>query len=83
MGRVLAPGGYFDFTFDRTTGTEHQVLREDFYYRTQTLIDLAAGHGLAARFMDDWERLGHGQSKIRVSVAGADADAGAGVDAEV
>ncbi|MFD9337988.1 class I SAM-dependent methyltransferase [Streptomyces sp. NPDC060028] len=67
VGRVLAPGGYFDFTFDRTTGTEHQVLREDFYYRTQTLVDLAAGHGLAARFMEDWEELGHGQSKIRVS----------------
>ena len=39
----MAPGGFFDFTFDRTEGAEHQVLREDFYYRTQTLIDLAAG----------------------------------------
>ncbi|MEU2250302.1 class I SAM-dependent methyltransferase [Streptomyces sp. NPDC019224] len=68
VGRVLAPGGYFDFTFDRTTGTEHQVLREDFYYRTETLVDLAARHGLRARFMEDWEKLGHGQSKIRVSV---------------
>ncbi|MFA7763853.1 class I SAM-dependent methyltransferase [Streptomyces sp. NPDC048723] len=77
VGRVLAPGGHFDFTFDRTTGTEHQVLREDFYYRTQTLIDLAARHGLSARFMEDWEQLGHGQSKIRVSVAGS------GIDAEV
>ncbi|MFD9795407.1 class I SAM-dependent methyltransferase [Streptomyces sp. NPDC059070] len=67
VGRVLAPGGFFDFTFDRTTGTEHQVLREDFYYRTETLIALAARHGLTARFMDDWEKLGHGQSKIRVS----------------
>ncbi|GLX39813.1 methyltransferase [Streptomyces roseochromogenus] len=67
--RVLAPGGRFDFTFDRTEGTEHQVLREDFYYRTQTLVDLAAKHGLKARFMDDWEKLGHGQSKIRVTAA--------------
>lgn len=69
VGRVLAPGGRFDFTFDRTEGAEHQVLREDFYYRTQTLVDLAAGHGLKARFMDDWETLGHGQSKIRVTAA--------------
>ncbi|MDA5284003.1 class I SAM-dependent methyltransferase [Streptomyces sp. NPDC054904] len=67
VGRVLAPGGRFDFTFDRTEGVEHQVLREDFYYRTQTLVDLAAKHGLRARFMEDWERLGHGQSKIRIT----------------
>ncbi|MFB7981098.1 class I SAM-dependent methyltransferase [Streptomyces vinaceus] len=67
VGRVLAPGGHFDFTFDRTEGTEHQVLREDFYYRTRTLVDLAARHGLKARFMEDWERFGHGQSKIRVT----------------
>ncbi|MFD6874661.1 MULTISPECIES: class I SAM-dependent methyltransferase [unclassified Streptomyces] len=67
VGRVLAPGGFFDFTFDRTEGVEHQVLREDFYYRTETLIGLAARHGLAARFMDDWETRPHGQSKIRVT----------------
>ncbi|MFE5538572.1 class I SAM-dependent methyltransferase [Streptomyces sp. NPDC056485] len=67
VGRILAPGGFFDFTFDRTEGTEHQVLREDFYYRTRTLVDLAARHGLNARFMEDWERFGHGQSKIRVT----------------
>ena len=47
----MTPGGFFDFTFDRTEGTEHQVLREDFYYRTQTLIDLARRHGLQAEFM--------------------------------
>jgi SAM-dependent methyltransferase len=67
VGRVLAPGGFFDFTFDRTEGDEHHVLREDFYFRTETLIALAERHGLAARFMDDWEKLPHGQSKIRVS----------------
>lgn len=70
VGRVLAPGGFFDFTFDRTEGAEHQVLREDFYYRTETLVSLAGRHGLRARFMDDWERLPHGQSKIRVTAAG-------------
>ncbi len=67
VGRILAPGGFFDFTFDRTEGTEHQVLREDFYYRTGTLIALAEKRGLRGRFMDDWETRKHGQSKIRVS----------------
>ncbi|MEE1938653.1 class I SAM-dependent methyltransferase [Streptomyces sp. TRM 70361] len=67
VGRVLAPGGFFDFTFDRTEGREHHVLREDFYYRTGTLTALAEKHGLEARFMDDWEKRPHGQSKIRVT----------------
>jgi len=68
VGRILAPGGFFDFTFDRTEGPEHHVLREDFYYRTETLIALAAKHGLDATFMDDWEQNGHPQSKIRVTL---------------
>jgi hypothetical protein len=63
----MAPDGFFDFTFDRTAGTEHHVLHEDFYYRTETLIALAAKHGLAARYQDDWDATGHEQSKIRVS----------------
>jgi SAM-dependent methyltransferase len=67
VGRVMVPGGLFDFTFDRTEGAEHQVLREDFYYRTRTLTDLARRHGLEARFMEDWDRLPHDQSKIRVT----------------
>ncbi|TDD24422.1 class I SAM-dependent methyltransferase [Actinomadura sp. KC06] len=67
VGRVLTSDGFFDFTFDRTEGPEHHVLREDFYYRTETLISLAERHGFAARFMDDWEELPHGQSKIRVT----------------
>ena len=36
VGRVMKPGGFFDFTFDRTEGAEHHMLREDFYYRTET-----------------------------------------------
>jgi SAM-dependent methyltransferase len=67
VGRVLAPGGFFDFTFDRTEGTEHHVLREDFYYRTQTLTELAAARGLRAAFMSDWEELPHEQSKLRLT----------------
>lgn len=69
VGRVLAPGGFFDFTFGRTEGAEHQVLHEDFYYRTETLVELARKHGLSARLMDDWEDLPHRQSKIRATVA--------------
>ncbi|MFF7214610.1 class I SAM-dependent DNA methyltransferase [Streptomyces sp. NPDC008238] len=71
VARILAPGGWFDFTFDRTEGKEHHVLREDFYYRTETLVELAARHRLTARFMDDWELRGHGQSKIRVHTGSA------------
>ncbi|MEV6180528.1 methyltransferase [Streptomyces sp. NPDC052015] len=67
VGRVLTDKGFFDFTFDRTEGTEHQVLSEDFYYRTDTLLSLARKHGLYGTFMDDWEKRPHGQSKIRVS----------------
>ena len=67
VGRVMRRDGVFDFTFDRTEGAEHQVLREDFYYRTETLIALAGKHGLDAEFMDDWEELPHQQSKIRVT----------------
>ena len=68
VGRILTPGGFFDFTFDRTEGTEHQVLHEDFYYRTETLLALAARHGLEAAYLTDWEATGHPQSKIRVTL---------------
>jgi SAM-dependent methyltransferase len=67
VGRIMAPGGFFDFTYDRTEGEEHHVLREDFYYRTETLVTLAERHGLRATFMADWEKLPHGQSKIRIT----------------
>jgi len=67
VGRVMKPGGFFDFTFDRTEGAEHHVLREDFYYRTETLVALAGRHGLAGQFMKDWEELPHPQSKLRVT----------------
>jgi SAM-dependent methyltransferase len=67
VGRVMKPGGFFDFTFDRTEGAEHHVLREDFYYRTETLVALADRHGLTGQFMADWEELPHQQSKLRVT----------------
>jgi hypothetical protein len=43
------------------------VLREDFYYRPETLIALAAKNRLRARFLEDWERGPHLQSKLRVT----------------
>jgi len=67
VGRVMTAGAFFDFTFDRTEGTEHHVLHEDFYYRTDTLLAMAAKHGLEAAFCEDWEETGHAQSKIRVT----------------
>jgi SAM-dependent methyltransferase len=67
VGRIMKPEGFFDFTFDRTDGTEHHVLREDFYYRTETLVAVAGRYGLDAQFMADWEKLPHQQSKLRVT----------------
>lgn len=71
VGRIMVPGGFFDFTFDRTDGTEHQVLREDFYYRAETLTGLARQHGLEACVAADWDQTGHPQSRIRVSRPGS------------
>jgi SAM-dependent methyltransferase len=66
IGRILKPTGFFDFTFNRTDGRERSTLREDFYYRTETLLDAATRHGLSAEFMTDWEALSPIQSKIRI-----------------
>ncbi len=68
VGRVMAPGAFFDFTFDHTTGVEHTVLREDFYYRTETLVSLAERYGLKAELLEDWASL-HPQSKLRLTHA--------------
>ena len=46
---------------------ENGALREDFYYRTETLTELADRHGLDAQLMTDWAETGHPQSKIRVT----------------
>jgi len=70
VGRVMKPGGFFDFTFDRTEGAEHHVLHEDFYYRTETLMTLARRHGLTGQFMTDWEEQSHPQSRLRISHVG-------------
>jgi hypothetical protein len=67
IGRIMKPGARFDFTFNRTEGNEYSRLREDFYYRTETLIAAAERHGFTAAFMADWEQLRHIQSTIRLT----------------
>lgn len=66
VGLLLKPDGFFDFTYNATEGPEHQVEREDYWYRPRTLIDLAGKYGLHAEPMDDWAETGHKQSKMRL-----------------
>ena len=67
VARIMTPGGFFDFTFYRAQDSEYQVHREDFYYRTGTLIELAGRYGLTARLMDDWLDPWDKQPKIRIT----------------
>jgi SAM-dependent methyltransferase len=68
VGRIMAPGAFFDFTYYRADEAEYQVHREDFYYRTETLTGLAGRYGLAARPMDDWVDPWDSQPKLRITV---------------
>lgn len=45
VGRLMAPGAIFDFTFYRTNDTGYQVHHQDFYYRAETLISSRPGTG--------------------------------------
>jgi SAM-dependent methyltransferase len=67
VGRVMAPGAVFDFTFHRTEGDEHDLLGWAYYYRSETLLALARSHGLDARLMPEWKQFGGPQSKVRVT----------------
>jgi hypothetical protein len=64
VGRVMAPKGFFDFTYNATDGRPHQVLREDYYYEPKRLLALAEAHGFEAEQRDDWS--GNRQAKIRL-----------------
>jgi SAM-dependent methyltransferase len=70
VARIMTSSGFFDFTFYCTEDTEYQVHREDFYYRTDTLIGLAGRHGLTARLMRDWVDPWDHQPKIRLTRTG-------------
>lgn len=67
IGRVMAPGAFFDFTYNSTDGQAHQVLREDYYYQPSRLVALAESHGLRAELRPDWS--GNAQAKMRLRVA--------------
>jgi methyltransferase family protein len=67
--RVMTADAIFDFTFDQTAGAERQAPGTRFRYRPDTLIDLAASHGLDAELMQDWRQPGSPQSKLRVTRA--------------
>jgi protein-L-isoaspartate O-methyltransferase len=64
VGRVLVPGGACDFTFNATTGREHHVVREDYYYRPATLLELARSKGLEPEHVARWAPA-HKQDRIR------------------
>jgi hypothetical protein len=68
VGRLMKRDGWFDFTYYRTEGSEFGRLREEFHYRTETLMEAASRHGLRGEFMADWEGR-HVQSKMRVTRA--------------
>jgi SAM-dependent methyltransferase len=67
VGRIMAPSGFFDFTFYAHDEEDYQVHREDFYYRPATLLHMAARHGLDARLLDDWQDPWDHQPKMRVT----------------
>lgn len=64
IGRVMAPDAFFDFTFNATESREHQVLREDYYYRPEHLAALAGRYGFTAEPRDDWDA--NAQAKMRL-----------------
>jgi hypothetical protein len=67
IGRIMAPDGFFDFTFYCHGERDYQVLGEDFYYRPATLLALADRHGLSAQLLDDWNDPWDHQPKIRLT----------------
>ncbi len=69
VGRILRPGGVLDLSFNETRGEEHHVLREDHYYRVETLVAAAEAQGFRTRHIPDWAP-GHRQSRLRLSLDG-------------
>src|SRR5258705_5178899 len=67
VGRIMAPDGFFDFTFYAHDGQDYRVHREDFYYRSETPIALAERHGLNAQVLDDWRDPRDHQPKMRLT----------------
>jgi SAM-dependent methyltransferase len=62
--RVIRPDGFFDFTYNESAdATYWGTLREDWFYPTEMLIDLAARHGFRAKRLSGWV---HPQAKLRL-----------------
>jgi len=61
--RVLRPGGFFDFTYHHSEGEAWHFLREDFYYPTGLLLDLATEAGFTPRVVEEWT---YPQPKLRL-----------------
>jgi SAM-dependent methyltransferase len=59
---LLAPGGFFDFTF-LEGAREHNFLAEDFRFPADTLLDAAQRNGMGGAVVDDWE---YTQAKVRL-----------------
>ena len=70
VSRVMTADAIFDFTFDRAAGAERPAPPAGYRYRADTLIDLAASHGLDAELMKDWQQPGSPQAKLRVTRPG-------------
>lgn len=65
VGRVLAPEGFVDFSFNATSSREHHVVREDYYYRPEMLARRAEARGFRAEHRPDWGE-GHKQDRMRL-----------------
>ena len=62
--RVIAPGGFFDFTYNESAdGRYWGALREDWFYPTVMLVEMAQRHGFTTVPMPDWM---HPQAKLRL-----------------
>jgi hypothetical protein len=57
----MKPGACFDFTY-LPSNKMSNFLREDFYYPTETMIQLAKCCGFEPAYMQDWH---YSQDKIR------------------
>lgn len=60
--RVLKPGCFFEFTYNCTTGEEHNYMNEDFFFKRDTMINAVRSAGFEPEEMKDWK---YTQEKIR------------------
>jgi ubiquinone/menaquinone biosynthesis C-methylase UbiE len=61
--RVLKRDGIFDFTFLESSAKDYNLLKEDYYFSRNTMINISISLGFTAEVMDDWE---YAQTKVRL-----------------